>query len=162
MKGSIIGALLLIGLVVLGGAALAQGQGGFDNMFGEYKDDVKDIVDSGSYEDLEMLREEIGHPIMMRVHSNEDLDEIRQRHSDREAFRESVNDLESYQDLVELRSSSEKNLAPYVDSEDDFAIWKAHHDLVEEYREKNGIEGPMKHSWSQGFKRGWKAHSHRG
>jgi hypothetical protein len=63
--------------------------------------------------------------------------ETRQAHQE---TMEQIMEEGSYADLLAQREADGIDYMPMVDSEEDFEAMQAHHKLMEEYREANGIE----------------------
>lgn len=49
----------------------------------------------------------------------------------------------TYDDLVQKRTGTGLNLAPMIQSAEDFEVMKRHHALMEKYREEGGLGCPM-------------------
>jgi len=82
---------MLVGVVAL--IAIVAGvfahQGNYGNSIdgsnhqrGMYHEDLSEVLESGTFEDLEAYREEIGFDVMRKVQSQEDFDEMKQRHQE--------------------------------------------------------------------------------
>ncbi|RME52431.1 hypothetical protein D6783_04905 [Candidatus Woesearchaeota archaeon] len=147
-------ALALVGLVVLGGVALAHpwgfARGGADsNEWGagarsdvpEWQERLHNVLSSGTFDELEALRSEAGVPLMPRIEDAEDFALFQERLKEREAWQSQMDALASYDDLVELRASSGRTVLPWVSSEEDFAEWKEHHEAMEGLMESHGVLG---------------------
>ncbi|RJQ15678.1 hypothetical protein C4573_05975 [Candidatus Woesearchaeota archaeon] len=55
---------------------------------GEYRDQMEQILEEGTYADLEAFREEIGFSVMPRVTDEETFALMKERHAQQEQFRE--------------------------------------------------------------------------
>lgn len=53
-------------------------QSGYER--GTFHEQVEEVIEEGTYEDLIVLREELGFDVMRRVQSQEDFDEMKERH----------------------------------------------------------------------------------
>lgn len=74
---------MLIALIAIVGSVFAyQGSGMRTPIHekGTFHEDVESILDNGTYEDLINLREEIGFNVMRKVQSQEDFNEMKERH----------------------------------------------------------------------------------
>ncbi|MCA9496462.1 MAG: hypothetical protein KC589_05955 [Nanoarchaeota archaeon] len=92
MKKTLIAIISLV-IVTLGATLVFAHGGGFENNLrfqnqqnktGIYHEQVEELIETGTYQDLENLREEVGFPIARWVNSEEDFAEFKERHEEME------------------------------------------------------------------------------
>ncbi|NJL44001.1 MAG: hypothetical protein HC945_01605 [Nitrosarchaeum sp.] len=143
--------VLVLGLVVLGGAALAgpwgsqgsgmQQRGGGPS--GAYHERMEEVLSSGSYADLLSLREELGVTLAPWVQDEEGFAALQERHEQGALVRDRLALLAqsgSYADLVELREEVGRDVLRFIQSDED----------LEEWRASGGSLGPQKRGLGRG------------
>ncbi len=73
-------AIVLVSLIAIGGLVSAYGPG-FDNPYrGTYREQMEEILETGTYEDLVSFREEIGHNVAPWVIDEDSFQQLKERH----------------------------------------------------------------------------------
>ncbi len=79
-------AIALAGLLLLAGVVLAHGRDQGFKMGSSHHNDMEDMMEEGTYNDLVELRENYGADVMPRIYNEETFEEAQERHVAMEEF----------------------------------------------------------------------------